>query len=189
LTSGRLLAAPRGGAASACATFNDMKRVGPRRARAVLALALLLVACGGPGARTPVAAALFETSYPLLDGGSSSLRAHAGKPMLVNFFAKSCGPCVSEMPALEQIHREFGDRVVFVGIDTQEKADAGREIVAQTGVTYEVGNDPAGTFIVGFGGLGLPTTVLVAADGTVADKHIGALSATQLRSMINKAFF
>ena len=109
--------------------------------------------------------------------------------MLDNFFAKSCGPCVSEMPALEQIHREFGDRVIFVGIDTQEKADAGRQIVAQTGVTYEVGSDPGGTFIVGFGGLGLPTTVLVAPDRTLADKHIGALTADQLRAMINKAFF
>ena len=166
-----------------------MNHVGPRRAGAVLALALMIVGCGSAGDRTPVAAALLDTSYPLLDGGSSSLRTHAGKPMLVNLFAKSCAPCVSEMPALEQTHREFGDRVVFVGIDTEEKAEAGREIVAQTGVTYEVGSDPVGTFLIGFGGLGVPITVLVAADGTIAAKHLGALSAGQLRSMINKAFF
>lgn len=166
-----------------------MKRVGWRGAGAVLLVALAVGACSSASGHRPIDNALLSTTYPLLDGGSSSLSTHAGKPMLVNFFAKSCGPCVSEMPALEQIHREFGDRVIFVGIDTQEKADAGRQIVAQTGVTYEVGSDPAGTFIVGFGGLGLPTTVLVAPDRTLADKHIGALTADQLRAMINKAFF
>ena len=39
-----------------------------------------------------------------------------GAPVVVNFFASWCVPCVEEMPAIEAVHQSLGDRVTFVGL-------------------------------------------------------------------------
>jgi hypothetical protein len=74
-------------------------------------------------------------------------------------------------------------------MDTQETAAEGRKLVEKTGITYPVGLDPDGAMFTAFGGLGMPTTVLLRADGTIAEVHSGALTAEKLRAMIDKAFF
>ena len=156
---------------------------------ALVGAMVVLSACSSGGSDDTLDNALLTTPYELLEGGNSSLGTHVGKPMLVNFFASWCAPCVAEMPDLEALHEEYGDRVVFIGLDTQETAEAGRKIVQKTGVTYEIGRDPDGAMFTAFGGLGMPTTVLIRPDRTIAERHSGALSADRLRSMIDKAFF
>jgi cytochrome c biogenesis protein CcmG, thiol:disulfide interchange protein DsbE len=159
------------------------------RARRLVAPLLVLVAltaaCGGKGA-TKVDDQLLATPFELLDGGTDTLGAHAGRPVLVNFFASWCAPCVAEMPDLEQVHQEFRDRVDFLGLDTQEKAEDGRKLVARTGISYPVGLDPDGEMFVAFKGLGMPTTVVLRPDGTIAEVHSGALTAEKFRAMLAK---
>lgn len=96
-----------------------------------------------------------------------------GRPAVVNFFYKDCPPCVAEMPALEAAHEAYGDQVAFLGLSYQESVEDGRELVERTGVTYEIGRDPAGELITAFAGVGLPTTVFIAADGTISTTHTG----------------
>ena len=154
----------------------------------VVLAALLLAACGG-GSKKSLSDEVATRPIDMLDGGTSTLRTLAGTPVLINFFASWCAPCVAEMPDLETVHREYDGRVAFLGIDTQEQAADGRKLVDKTGITYPVGLDPDGQLFTSFGGLGMPTTVLLRADGTVADVHSGALTAATLRTMIDKAFF
>lgn len=155
----------------------------------VVLLAVVAAACGGGGSGT-TDPSLLQTPFAMLDDGATNrLTAYAGRPVLVNFFASWCAPCIAEMPDLEVVHQEYRDRVVFLGIDTQEKAEDGRRIIAKTGITYPVGLDPDGELFTTSGGLGMPTTVLIRPDGTVADRHSGALTADKLRTMIDKAFF
>src|SRR4051812_34010477 len=121
----------------------------PRRAAAVfLAMALALAACNGGGDDKTADRKLIDTQYELLGGGSSTLTSYAGRPVLVNFFAKSCAPCVAEMPALEQVHQEYADRVTFVGFSTQESPEDARSIVKTTGVSYPIARDPDGALSV-----------------------------------------
>ncbi len=96
-----------------------------------------------------------------------------GRPAVVNFFYKDCPPCVVEMPALQEAYEAYGDRVAFLGLSYQESVEDGRELVERTGVTYEVGRDPAGELITDFAAVGLPTTVFIAADGTINATHTG----------------
>jgi thiol-disulfide isomerase/thioredoxin len=109
-----------------------------------------------------------------------------GKPLLLNFWAAYCGPCVQEMPALDQVYRANSDRVQFLGIDVAERAESGLDMIERTGITYPTARDPRADVFRALGGMNLPRTVLIAADGTVVAVHNGALSATDLQALIDE---
>jgi cytochrome c biogenesis protein CcmG, thiol:disulfide interchange protein DsbE len=107
-----------------------------------------------------------------------------GAPVVVNFFASWCVPCVEEMPAIEAVHRSLGDRVTFVGLANQDRDEDALATVDATGVTYATYGDPDASAITYFGGLSMPTTVFIAADGTVVDVKNGPLTEAELRAKI-----
>ena len=57
------------------------------------------------------------------------------------------------------------------GAAAQDTPAAARRVVERTGVTYELAVDPDGAMFTAFGGFGMPTTVLVDADGRVVAQH------------------
>lgn len=120
-----------------------------------------------------------------LDGGETAFATfRAGQPAVINFFAHWCAPCVQEMPGLESVHQELGDRVAFLGVSERETADDARALVEETGVTYEIGRDPGGDIITAYSGVGMPTTVLVASDGTITSSHTGRVTPEELEQAI-----
>lgn len=122
-----------------------------------------------------------------LDGeGELRFADFAGSPLVVNFFSSTCVPCRAEMPDLQQVHTELGDQVTFVGVDVQDDPDAGRALVADTGVTYVTGSDPTGEIFNAFGGTLLPVTAFVHPDGTILSVHTGRLTADELRTTISQ---
>jgi thiol-disulfide isomerase/thioredoxin len=126
-------------------------------------------------------------SYVTFDGESRTLADYAGQPLVVNFFSSWCTPCVTEMPDFEAVHQQLGDRVTFVGMNYGlggETVDGARDIVERTGVTYDVGRDVDGALLEALGGVTMPTTVLVTADGEIADVRSGAVSEGKLRDLI-----
>ncbi len=128
-----------------------------------------------------------EVSFALLDGGESMRLADLqGTPVVVNFFAAWCVPCVTEMPAFEEVHQELGDEVAFVGIDVRDSVAAAEELVARTGVTYTIGRDPSGEIFQDFEAVNMPSTFLLAADGTVVASRSGALDADGLRALVDE---
>jgi thiol-disulfide isomerase/thioredoxin len=126
------------------------------------------------------------SDYTTFDGEEASVADYAGTPMVVNFFASWCVPCVREMPAFEQVHQDLGDQVAFVGVNVQDSETEGQAIVDDTGITYDVGRDPDGSLLASFGGVAMPTTVLVDADGTIVRVLSGATSAEELRAAIDE---
>lgn len=125
--------------------------------------------------------------FALLEGGSMSLADLRGTPVVVNFFASWCVPCVEEMPAFETVHQQLGDEVAFVGIALQESAEASRSIVEETGVTYTIGRDPSGALFEAFDGVNMPSTFVLDADGVVVGVSAGALDADGLRDLLERA--
>lgn len=126
------------------------------------------------------------SDYTTFDGEEASVADYAGTPMVVNFFASWCVPCVREMPAFEQVHQDLGDQVAFVGVNVQDSETEGQAIVDDTGITYDVGRDPDGSLLASFGGVAMPTTVLVDADGTIVRVLSGATTAEELRAAIDE---
>lgn len=103
-----------------------------------------------------------------------------GRPALVNFFAEWCVPCVREMPTLQEAYEAYGDEVAFLGLSYNESAEDALALVERTGVTYKTGRDPAGDVLTAFSAVGMPTTVFIAADGTVTTAHTGEITPAQL---------
>lgn len=124
--------------------------------------------------------------YETFDGTEASVADYAGTPMVVNFFASWCVPCVREMPDFEAVHQDLGDQVAFVGINMQDSVTKGQELVEDTGVTYDIGRDPDGSLLASFGGVAMPTTVLVDADGTIVRVLSGGTTAEELRAAVDE---
>lgn len=148
----------------------------------LLCAALILAGCGNDDAaadRLRVDAPLFT-----LDSEPADLADFVGTPLVVNFFAESCPPCVAEMPAFQSVSTEVAGEITFVGVSADATHAAARRIVEQTGITYPVVWDRDGTAVTNFQALGLPTTLLVDAEGFVVDIHTGELSADGLRALM-----
>jgi cytochrome c biogenesis protein CcmG, thiol:disulfide interchange protein DsbE len=126
-----------------------------------------------------------DQPFELFDGDVARVADWHGTPVVVNFWASWCPPCVAEMRnALEPMHQQLGDDVVFVGLNLQDTRDRAAAVVEQTGVTYTLGEDPDGELFTAFGGFGMPTTVFIDADGAVVTSHTGAFTFDQLRDLI-----
>jgi thiol-disulfide isomerase/thioredoxin len=135
--------------------------------------------------RTDAQAAAPTVAFERFDGGPARLDDWRGRPVVVNFWASWCPPCVAEMrDAFEPLHREFGDRVAFLGVNLQDTTEAALAVVAQTGVTHDLARDPDGALFTAFGGFGMPTTALIDEAGVVVARHTGALTQAQLAALI-----
>jgi len=130
-----------------------------------------------------------------LDGGSQQLAELKGTPVVVNFWASTCAPCLTEMPALEQFsaaHLPGADgtnpagAVRVVGVAVADPEQAARKMLERTGVRYRNAADPQATVFRVFGGTSLPRTVLIDADGVVRDIHSGALTSDELTAMLQR---
>lgn len=119
-----------------------------------------------------------------LTTGTFSLADFKGQPVVLNFFSSTCAPCVKEMPGLEQLHQQLGDKVAFVGIDVQDTKAEGQRLVQRTGVTYEIGYDAQANLLRAVDGKVLPTTALVAPDGGVVTVHSAGITPGDLRQLL-----
>jgi thiol-disulfide isomerase/thioredoxin len=127
-----------------------------------------------------------QVSFSRFDGSTGTLADYRGRPLVVNFFASWCAPCVREMTDFQQVHRELGDRVAFLGVNVRDRLEDGRSIVNQTGVTYDLARDPQGDLLQRLGGVAMPTTVLFNAEGKVVSSQSRSYDANGLRSTIEK---
>ena len=124
----------------------------------------------------------------MIGGDSTELAAIAGRgtPMLINFWSSTCVPCLKEMPALESVHADIGDQVIFLGINAQDKEAAAKKMISKTGVSYDNARDPDGSISTRFGALALPRTVLVDGDGKIVATHTGELTREKIVSLLSE---
>lgn len=123
-----------------------------------------------PGTGDPVEGGLPEVVLPCFGGGPDVDLSTLRGPMVVNVWASWCGPCRREMPVLQAFHEEHGDTVPVLGIDFQDpNTGLAMEQLAERGVTYPSVADPEGVVQADpVRVTALPSTVLVAEDGTIA---------------------
>lgn len=133
-----------------------------------------------PGTGEPVEGGLPELTLPCLGGGPDVELSSLRGPVVINLWQAFCEPCREEMPALEEFHKQYGDRVPVLGIDFNDvHPDGALALAEETGATYPSVADPGGelmaedTFAVAR--RGLPAFVFVDAEGKVVAQDSGGV--------------
>lgn len=109
---------------------------------------------------------------------------YVGKPLVMNFWASWCAPCIREMPEFQRLADELGEQVTVLGINAQDSAEKARAFAADLGIGFDLARDPDGDYFKAVGGIGWPTTLLVDGDGFIRYRHTGPLDADQLRDLL-----
>jgi peroxiredoxin len=136
-------------------------------------------------------ATFFAATFPDVDGRPQPLAQWRGRPLVVNFWATWCPPCVEEMPDLQQVRDAYSGRgieVIGIGIDNAARIASFRDkhqltlplLVAGVGgsdLNRSLGNSSGA----------LPYTVLIGADGRIRERHLGQVKPEQLRRWIDSA--
>lgn len=179
------------------------RRSRPRRTRALwslLAISLVGVALGvlafAPLGRPPTASeagGLVGTEAPslrgaTLAGGSADLAVDGrGRLSWVNFWATSCEPCRTEMPAMQALAERYGDDLLILGVNWGESVDSVADFVARHGIGYPVVLDPTlETFYAWNRADGLPRHFFVDAGGTVVREVIGPLEPHEMVRIVEE---
>ena len=129
---------------------------------------------------------LWESQFATTDGGMLSMASLRGKPLLLNFWATWCPPCIEELPLLNAFYRENvakGWQVLGLAVDQLGPV---KQFLAQAPVSFPVA-------LAGLAGVevskalgnvagGLPFTVVLKSDGTVAHRKMGKITPDNLRS-------
>jgi thiol-disulfide isomerase/thioredoxin len=114
-----------------------------------------------------------------LDGKKAerTLADYKDKVVLLNVWATWCEPCRVEMPSIEKLHDEFGSQglaVVAISVDDPGAEQRIRDFVNEYKLTFEVLHDPRQVTTRNYQITGYPETFIIARDGTIRRKLIGA---------------
>ena len=120
-------------------------------------------------------------------GKTVSLQDLRGKPVVVNFWASWCPPCLEEHPALLQAARTLGADVHFVGVAYEDSEESILGYLRRQGAAYPTLLDPGSRTAIAYGVFGVPETFFLDAGGVVAAKFVGPLTAEALAAHIQKA--
>lgn len=129
--------------------------------------------------------ALWRLSLPQPDGTPLALQSLRGKPLIVNFWATWCPPCVKEMPLLDQFHKQQahtanGWQVVGIAVDSAAKVQAFVQRL-ELGFPILVAGPKGLELAKSLGGQGpLPFTVVIGADGRVLERKAGMVQPEDL---------
>jgi thiol-disulfide isomerase/thioredoxin len=109
-----------------------------------------------------------------LDGKVVKSSELAGKVVLVNFWATWCGPCKEEMPSLVRLQQQLDPaRFVMLTITTDLQRQGIAHFLSQLGVSLPVLFDEDQEVSRSFMVRGLPTTIVIARDGTLVGRAVG----------------
>ena len=110
-----------------------------------------------------------------LEGKKIEFKDFKGKVLFINLWATWCGPCRSEMPSIQELYNDVDkEKIIFVmlSLDNEEHLERVKQFISYKSFTFPV-YMPSGYLTNQFQVPTIPTTFVVAKDGTIALKEIG----------------
>lgn len=137
---------------------------------------------------SPVSAAP-AVHFQSLDGTQHALTGFRGHPVVLNFWATWCSPCIAELPGLDRLAADAPDlKVLVVSVDHGGAAAVSRFLLSHPISYASVLTDPHSDAVQQFGVFGYPTTLLIDADGQLRSRLDGpaawAGAAAQIRGLV-----
>jgi len=154
-----------------------------------------ILACGPGGAgsgasNAPAPSSAAEITAPDftlldLDGQSMGLASLRGRPVVIDFWATWCAPCVHQIPVLNSVHARYGDRVVVLGIAVDVAgAKAVAPFAADHDIRYRVllGDE---SLAQRYGAPGFPSLYVIGPGGGIQAAHVGVASEEELDAVLD----
>lgn len=117
-----------------------------------------------------------------LAGDALDLISLRGEPLIINFWASWCVPCVIEMPELQALHDDTGVRVLAINIG--ENPEIVQAWVNEFGLSFDILIDPREEIYALYRLRGQPSTYVLDADGIITAIFYGATNAAALRDAL-----
>jgi cytochrome c biogenesis protein CcmG, thiol:disulfide interchange protein DsbE len=144
---------------------------------AILAIVLLVAACGSSSSPGSVGTAAPAVAGADLNGAQINLAAFKGHPVVLNFWASWCVPCRDEFPVIKaglDTHR--ADGLAAVGVLFKDQADLAKNFVTDFGAQWSTVTDPDGSIAAAYRITAPPQTFFIDKDGIVRAVQIGAMT-------------
>jgi thiol-disulfide isomerase/thioredoxin len=152
---------------------------------AVLAFVPLLRGDGAGPDGTLVGQVAPAISADDLSGRQWTLADGGGRVLWINFWATSCEPCRSEMPAMQRLAEAYGDRLLILGLDWGEERSSVADFARRYAIGYPILLDPTlANFYRWARGTGLPRHYFVDGSGRVVREVIGPLEPARMAAIL-----
>jgi len=119
-----------------------------------------------------------------LDGETVNLSQFRGQPVLINFWATWCQPCVVEHPVLVDGARRYQGRAQFLGIIYQDETEKIKRFMAVRGGWGSTLVDSNSKVALAYGVYGAPETFILDRHGRIVEKVTGAMSPSHLDALL-----
>ncbi len=115
-----------------------------------------------------------------------NLQQSKNKVVLINMWATWCPPCLAEMPSLQKLYENFGDRVDFYFVSSEEKSVL-QQFASKKGYTFPIFSEST-TIPKILSTEALPTTYLISKTGEIVIKETGAAdwNSEEIRNLLDK---
>lgn len=104
---------------------------------------------------------------------SAALKPYLGKVTYVDFWASWCAPCAESFPWLNQLKAKYGERLNVVGVNVDEDTVAGQRFLQKHPAQFPIVADPKGQLAARYAISGMPSSVILDAQGRVVHQHSG----------------